>query len=191
MLFSRTLLFIYPVCNSLHLLIPNSQSIPLPRSPPWQPQVCPLYLWVCFLFVDVYLCHILDSTCKWYFMTLIFLISLSMIMSRSIHVIADGIICVFNGWVVFHYIYTTWRFPFLILSQTPCIFLVLHKPPGSQFYKLRFDPGRSDMRSYGDVFVGDASTNCAPHQAASTLRLPLPLPWQRVLRSYPLTSACL
>lgn len=33
------------------------------------------------------------------------------------------------------------------------------------------------MRSSGDVFVGDASTNCGPHQAASTLRLPLPLPW--------------
>ena len=35
MLYGRTLLFIHPIYNSLHLLIPNSQSIP----PPWQPQV--------------------------------------------------------------------------------------------------------------------------------------------------------
>ena len=39
-LHSRTLLFIHPVSCSLHLLIPNSQSTPLPTSPPiWQPQV--------------------------------------------------------------------------------------------------------------------------------------------------------
>ena len=35
MLYGRTLLFIHPIYNSLHLLIPDSQSIP----PPWQPQV--------------------------------------------------------------------------------------------------------------------------------------------------------
>ena len=33
-------LFIHPVYNSLHLLIPNSQSCPPPPLPPWQPQVC-------------------------------------------------------------------------------------------------------------------------------------------------------
>ena len=33
MLYSRTLLFIHPVDNSLHLLIPNSYSIP-PNPPP-------------------------------------------------------------------------------------------------------------------------------------------------------------
>ena len=32
MLYSRTLLFIHSICNSLHLLVPNSQSIPLPSS---------------------------------------------------------------------------------------------------------------------------------------------------------------
>ena len=35
-------LFIHPICNSLHLLIPNSQSCPPPPLPPWQPQVCSL-----------------------------------------------------------------------------------------------------------------------------------------------------
>ena len=29
-----------PKCNRLHLLIPNSQSIPLPLLPPWQSQIC-------------------------------------------------------------------------------------------------------------------------------------------------------
>ena len=36
-LHSRTL-FIHPTYNSLHLLIPNSQPIPSPPAPPWQPQ---------------------------------------------------------------------------------------------------------------------------------------------------------
>ena len=32
--------------NSVHLLTPNSQSIPLPPPPPWQPQVCSPSPWV-------------------------------------------------------------------------------------------------------------------------------------------------
>ena len=35
-------LFIHPIYNSLHLLIPNSQSCPPLPLPPWQPQVCSL-----------------------------------------------------------------------------------------------------------------------------------------------------
>ena len=34
--------FICSKCNSLRLLTPDSQSIPLPPPPPWQPQACPL-----------------------------------------------------------------------------------------------------------------------------------------------------
>ena len=49
---SMTLLFIHSIYNSLHLLIPSSLSIPPPPPPPWQPQVCPLCLWVCFCFID-------------------------------------------------------------------------------------------------------------------------------------------
>ena len=36
-LYSRTLMFIHSICNSLHLLTPNSPSIPPPSLPPWQP----------------------------------------------------------------------------------------------------------------------------------------------------------
>ena len=46
------LVFIHSLCNSLCLLIPNSQSIP-PLTPfPSKPQLCFLCLWVCFCFID-------------------------------------------------------------------------------------------------------------------------------------------
>ena len=55
---NRTVLFIHPTYNSLHPLTPNSQSSPSPFSPTWQPQVCSLCLWVCFCFVDRFICAI-------------------------------------------------------------------------------------------------------------------------------------
>ena len=52
MLYSRTLMFIHSIYNSLHLLTPTSQFIELSLpSPLWQSQVCSLYLWVCFFLV--------------------------------------------------------------------------------------------------------------------------------------------
>ena len=53
MLYSRTSLLIHSKCISLHLLTPNSQSIPLPPPAPcpWQLQVCSLCLWICFYFI--------------------------------------------------------------------------------------------------------------------------------------------
>ena len=56
-LYSRILLFIHPIYNSLQLLTPNSQSFS-PRTPPtpWQPQVWSLCLWVCFCFIDRFIC---------------------------------------------------------------------------------------------------------------------------------------
>lgn len=41
MVYSRSWLFIHPISNSWHWLIPNFQSNP-PPPPPWQAQVCPL-----------------------------------------------------------------------------------------------------------------------------------------------------
>ena len=39
-LYSRNLLFIHCIFNSLHLLIPNPQTVPsLPQLPPWQPRL--------------------------------------------------------------------------------------------------------------------------------------------------------
>ena len=45
-LYSRTLLSVHPVCNSLPLPTPNSRSIPLLPLPPWQPKVWSLCPWV-------------------------------------------------------------------------------------------------------------------------------------------------
>ena len=50
--------------------------------------VCFLCLWVYFCSINKFICitFFLDSTYKWYHVTFIFLSSLSIIMSRSIHV---------------------------------------------------------------------------------------------------------
>ena len=63
---SRTLLFIHPIYNGLHLPTPNSQTVILPcHSQPWQPQVSSLCLSLFLFCRQVYLCHILDfySSC--------------------------------------------------------------------------------------------------------------------------------
>ena len=73
--------------------------IPLPLccssllpSPHWVSLVCSLYLWVCFFFVIfTSLMYFLDSSYKWYHTVFFFwLISLIIIPSRSIHVVANG-----------------------------------------------------------------------------------------------------
>ena len=72
--YSRILLFIHPMCDSLQLLIPNSQSLLPPTPPTRQPLVCSLCLWVCFCFIDKFICHILDSTYNCYHMVFVFLL---------------------------------------------------------------------------------------------------------------------
>ena len=51
------MLFIHPVYDSLHLLIPKLL-IHLSPTPslPWQPQLCSLWLWVCFCFINMFIC---------------------------------------------------------------------------------------------------------------------------------------
>ena len=71
--FSRTLLFIHIISNSLHLLIPNSQSIP---TPPPAMATTSLFSRSVSLFLFhryVHLCHILDSTDNWYYSVFVFL----------------------------------------------------------------------------------------------------------------------
>ena len=81
--------------DHLHLLIVNSQSI----SPPLLSSLAITSLFSMsvslFLFHRYVLwCHILDSTYKWYHMVFVFffLTSLSVMISGSIHVVANGII---------------------------------------------------------------------------------------------------
>ena len=104
LLYSSTLLFIHSLYDRSHLLTPTSPSLPQ-TPPPWQPRVCSLCPWVCFCFIGSF---VLDSTYKWYHMVFVFLFltSLSMIISSSIHVAANGIISfLFCGWVVLHCTY--------------------------------------------------------------------------------------
>ena len=66
---------IHSKCNCLRLLTPNSQSIPLPPSPPRQPQVYFPSPWVCFFFScgKAHLWYLLESRYKWYHMVFGFL----------------------------------------------------------------------------------------------------------------------
>ena len=65
-LYNKTLLFIHPICNNLHLLTRLLVN-PFPTlSSLWQLQVYSLCPWLFHRYV--YLCHNLDSTNKWYHM---------------------------------------------------------------------------------------------------------------------------
>ena len=75
-----------------------------PMSPNWQVDSYPLYhhgspsLWVCLCLIHKSICVIfLDSTCKWCHMVFVFvwLTSLNMIISISVHGAAHGIISFF------------------------------------------------------------------------------------------------
>ena len=73
---------------------PQSPIFPSPTSfPPWQPQVRSLHLWVCFCFVNMFICVIFQIPHK--SDSILFLTSLSMIISRSIHVASNDIISSF------------------------------------------------------------------------------------------------
>ena len=71
---------------------------PNPSPRPFAPRNHKFVLWVCFYFVNKFTCifffFFLDSAYKWYHMIFVFvwLTSLSMIISGSIHVAANGII---------------------------------------------------------------------------------------------------
>ena len=71
-LYSRTLLFIDHIYNTLPLLPLNSQSIPPPPTLTLgsHQSVLSVSLFLFHRYVD--LCHVLDSTCKWYHMVFVF-----------------------------------------------------------------------------------------------------------------------
>ena len=107
----------------------SPNSLPLLTFPPWYPYICSLHLCLYFCLVNWFICTIfLDSTCMCYYMIFVFLFltSLSMTVSRSIHVSTnDPILFLFNGWVIFHCIYVSHLlYPFLCwwtLRLLPCL----------------------------------------------------------------------
>ena len=89
MLYIRSPWLIYFINGSLYLLTtpPSPISLTAPSPPcPWQPPVYSLYLWTCSFWC------FLDSTYKWdhIVFVLLCLTSLSIMPSRSIHVVANG-----------------------------------------------------------------------------------------------------
>ena len=87
-----------PCCLSFLYIIVCLCIPPPPTPTPWQPPVCSLCLGVCFCFIDKFFCvifypHISDII--WYSSFFCWLTSPCMIISRSIHVAANGIISFF------------------------------------------------------------------------------------------------
>ena len=91
-LYKRTSLLSHS--NSSHLLTPNSPSIPLPPLSWATTSLSSMSVSLFRLYRQVHLCHILDSTYKWYQMVL-FLTALCMIISSFINIAATGIISFF------------------------------------------------------------------------------------------------
>ena len=87
----------------MHLLIPASYSVPPP--PPYPLSTTNPFSASVSLFLFhgwLHLCHILESTYQWYCMVFVVLFlwnSLSMIISRSIHVATNGIYFSFFLWL--------------------------------------------------------------------------------------------
>ena len=102
------MLFIHPTYNSLYLLIPNSQSISPPPLIPLGKHKSVLY--VCLsvsVFIDMFICVVfwIPQINDIMYLSFSFrLTSLSMIISRSILVAANGIISFFS--IAYIYIYT-------------------------------------------------------------------------------------
>ena len=86
----------WPCLFILYVIVCKTQ-IPIPSLSYPQPPLATTILFSINMFLFhryVHLCHILDSTCKWYHTVFVFLFlaSFNMIISRSIHVAANGII---------------------------------------------------------------------------------------------------
>jgi len=112
MLYITFQVLIYLVNGSLYPF-DDLPRIPLPQPCLWKPQIWPLFLWVWWEF---FVClFVLDSqvrSCLFVFLSFsVWLISLSMMDSVSLHVVASGrVFSFFYGWITFHCIYTYHNF---------------------------------------------------------------------------------
>ena len=127
MLHSRTLLFISSTYNSLHLLIQNSRSSPLPASFLLgnQKSVQSVNLFLCCRQVHLrpfrfHTCDIIQNLSFSFWLT-----SLSMILYRPTHVAVNTWSILFYDWVVFHCVHIPpFLYPFICwftLRLLPCL----------------------------------------------------------------------
>ena len=114
-----------PCCLSIPHIIVASANLELrvhpfsPSSSRWQPQVWSLWLWACLCFTDKFLWVIFQiphmSKIVQYLSFSVCLISLCMIISRSIHVAVGGVIAFF-----FFFFFYGWVEGFKLLSFQVC-----------------------------------------------------------------------
>ena len=79
---------------SLHLILSLLFHSTLPPPLLWQPPVCSLCLWICFCSA-MYICFVLDSTCKWNHDIFTSLLDLFDLLSRFIYVVKNSKISFF------------------------------------------------------------------------------------------------
>ena len=127
MLYSRSLLVISFIYSRVNLLIPTSKFIPPHQLSPLVTIVYFQSLWVCFCFVNKFICInvFLDSTYVISCDIFLCVTSLSMIISRSVSYCCKWHSFIpFNGWVIFHWVYVPHLcYPFLYrwtLRLPPC-----------------------------------------------------------------------
>ena len=104
MLCIGTLLFIHSISNSLHRLIPSSQSFPLPCSPQANTGLFSMSVSLFLFHSYTGLYHILDFTFKWYDSCLSLSDLLCLVwdsLSPSV-LLQMALFHSFYGWVVFH-----------------------------------------------------------------------------------------
>ena len=105
--YNRILLFIHSKCNSLLLLTPVSQSIPLPPPPPQQAQVCSPSPWISFLWKCSFMPYSRFQVCDimWY---VSFSFWLTVLVWKSLvpsMLLQMTLFCSFYGWVVVYCVY--------------------------------------------------------------------------------------
>ena len=105
MLYITFMWLIYFITGSLYLLISLTYFSHPPHPPPlWQPPVSSLYLWVYSVLLHLFISCVFQiphiSEIIWYFSFSVWLISFSIIPTRSIHVVANGKILFFFLWLI-------------------------------------------------------------------------------------------
>ena len=115
---------IYFATGSLYFLISHIYFF-LPPIPSPLGTTYSLYLWLCFCLVRfAHLFCFLDSTCKWNHIVFVFLwlSSLRIKLSRSIHVVTNGKISVLWGVFCFVFFFFRWVIVFFIHLLYPFIY---------------------------------------------------------------------